>query len=75
MTDYRGYTPDVAASVYCLDYGKGVDAIEARIKTCALCGDEFDPQDGGRQVWNKYKMRYRYICPMCWEMADEIEED
>lgn len=72
---YRGYDPDTAASVYCIDYGSGVDAIEARIKTCTLCGDEFDPHEGGRRVWNKYKMRYRYICPDCWDMADEIEED
>lgn len=73
-----GYTlcdPETAASEYCLDYGRAVARIEARYKTCAICRNDFDPQDGGKQIWMFARSRYRYICPECWENADEIEEE
>ena len=71
--DYTGYAPEVASSVYCIDYGKAVAGM--RFKTCAVCGDDFDPDRGGMQVWYSRKIGYRYICPRCWSNAEEIEED
>lgn len=72
---YREYDPETAASVYCIDYGKAVAALEARLKTCAICRGQFDPQGGGKQVWCGGKIQYRYICPDCWSLADDIEEE
>lgn len=71
---YRGYDPDTAASVYCIDYGKAVNRREAMMRPCVVCGEDFDPEDGGMQVWHSRRIGYRYICPRCWANAEEIEE-
>lgn len=69
-----GYRPEVAASVYNIQLYKEIERHESTRKTCCVCGADFFPEDGGKEVWVRKIKSSRYICPHCWGNAEEIEE-
>ena len=70
-----GCNAETAAAIYTAALGRELDRYERTCLRCAICGDEFHPQDGGKQVWINWKVGYKYICPDCVESMDTIDEE
>ena len=68
---------------YLKRYAEGSDETERRSRTCAICGETFDCEDGkaielciGSPIRiNGHRPDYICICGFCYDTADTIGED
>ena len=77
MTNYTGYAPEVAATIYNVQLYRDLERYQSGLLTCCVCGGTWNPREdeGGREIWVRRIKASKYICPHCWDNAEESEEE